>query len=66
MDRDPLAFFCTPRLSSWFQGIPGAEVDDAYDGSCRHCFVALLYMAAKPAHVGVDVDALAYGHQMKG
>jgi hypothetical protein len=31
-------------------------VDDARDDSWR----CLLYLAAKPAHVGVDVDGLAY------
>jgi hypothetical protein len=38
----------------------GAEVNDARDGSWRRCFVEWLYLAAKPAHVGVDVDGLAY------
>jgi hypothetical protein len=35
-----------------------AEVDDAQDGSWRRCFVVLLYLAAKPTHVGVDADGL--------
>jgi hypothetical protein len=48
-----------PGCSSQFLGILGAEVDDAQDGSLRHCFVAWLYLAAKPSHMGVDVDGLA-------
>jgi hypothetical protein len=64
-----MAFFWAPRCSSWFPGILGVEVDDAWDGSWRRCFVA-----AKPAHVEVDVDGLAcplhcpmaYGRQMRG
>jgi hypothetical protein len=35
-------------------------VDDSRDGSWRRCFAALLYLATKPAHVGIDVDGLAY------
>jgi hypothetical protein len=54
-----MAFCWAPRFSSWFPGVLSAEVDDAQDGSWRHCFVALLYLANKPAHVGVDVDGLA-------
>jgi hypothetical protein len=38
----------------------GTEVDDVWDGSWRHCFTTLLYLAAKPAHMGVDVEGLAY------
>jgi hypothetical protein len=34
-------------------------VDDAWDGSWRRCFATLLYLATKPAHVGVDVDELS-------
>jgi hypothetical protein len=42
--------------SSWF---PGAEVAGVQDGSwSRHCF-AWLYLAAKPSHMGADVDGLA-------
>jgi hypothetical protein len=74
MDRSSIAFFWAPRCSSWFPGILNAKVDDAWDGSWRHCFTALLYLAAKPAHVGVDVDGLScpvhhsttYGCQMSG
>jgi hypothetical protein len=40
-------------------GFLGAEVDDVRDGSWRCCFTTLLYLASKPAHVGVDVDELA-------
>jgi hypothetical protein len=43
--------------SSWFSG---AEVDGAHDGSWRHHCFARLYLAAKPSHMGVDVDGLAY------
>jgi hypothetical protein len=45
--------------SSLFSSILGTEVDDARDGSWRCCFVVRLYLVAKPAHVGVDVDGLA-------
>jgi hypothetical protein len=34
-------------------GILGTELDDAQDSSLRRCFAMLLYLAAKPAHVGV-------------
>jgi hypothetical protein len=40
-------------------GVLSVEVDDARDGSWRRCFAILLYLAAKPSHVGVDVDRLA-------
>jgi hypothetical protein len=57
--------------SSWF---PNAEVDGAQDGSWRHHCLARLYLAAKLAHVRVDVDGLACplhhpmmcGYQMRG
>jgi hypothetical protein len=57
--------------SSWF---PNAEVDGAQDGSWRHHCFARLYLAAKLAHVRVDVDGLACplhhpmvcGYQMRG
>jgi hypothetical protein len=69
-----MALFLAPRCSSWFLGILDAEVDDARDGSWRCCFTTLLYLAAKPAHVGVDVKGIAcplhrpmaYGHQTRG
>jgi hypothetical protein len=35
-------------------------VDGALDGSWRHHCFARLYLAAKPSHVGVDVNDLAY------
>jgi hypothetical protein len=35
-------------------------VDDAQDDSWKGCFTMLLYLVAKPSHVGVDVDGLAY------
>jgi hypothetical protein len=43
----------------FFPGVLGAEVDNGRGVSWRCCFAALLYLAAKPAHVGVDVDGLA-------
>jgi hypothetical protein len=57
--------------SSWFLN---AEVDGAQDGSWRHHCLARLYLAAKLAHVRVDVDGLAcplhhpmvYDYQMRG
>jgi hypothetical protein len=54
-----MEFFWTPGCSSWFSGVLGAEVDDARDGSWRCFFAAWPYLAAKPSHVGVDVDELA-------
>jgi hypothetical protein len=69
-----MTFFWASGCSSWFSGVLGAEVDDAQDGSWRRCFTVLLYLAAKPAHVGVDVDGLACplhrpmacGHKTRG
>jgi hypothetical protein len=55
-----MTFFWAPGCSSWFLGILSAEVDDAQDGSWRRCFVMLFYLAAMPAHMGVDVDGLAW------
>jgi hypothetical protein len=55
-----MAFFWAPGFSSWFLGVLGTEVDDAWDGRWRHYFTTLLYLAAKPAHVGVDVDGVPY------
>jgi hypothetical protein len=55
-----MTFFWAPGCSSWFPSVLGAEVDDAQDGSWRRCFAALLSLAAKPAHMGVDVDGLAF------
>jgi hypothetical protein len=54
-----MAFFWAPRCSSWFPGVLGTEVDGAKEGCWRHCFTKLLYLIAKPVHVGVDVDGLA-------
>jgi hypothetical protein len=55
-----MAFFWAPGSSTWFPSVLCAEVDDAQDGSWRRCFVVLLYMAAKPTHVGVDADGLTW------
>jgi hypothetical protein len=46
------------RVFSWFSGVLCAEVDDARDSCWRRCFAVLLYLAVKPAHMGVDVDGL--------
>jgi hypothetical protein len=54
-----IVFFLALGCSIGFPGILGAEVDDAWDSSWRHCFMAWLYLGAKPSHVGVDVDGLA-------
>jgi hypothetical protein len=54
-----MAFFWAPGCSSWFLGILGTEVDDGRGGSYRRCFTALLYLAAKPAHVGIDMGGIA-------
>jgi hypothetical protein len=54
-----MAFFLAPGCSSRFLGILGAKLDDAQDGSWRRCFMAWLSLAAKPSHVGIDVDGLA-------
>jgi hypothetical protein len=60
MDKGSMAFFWAPECSSCFPGVLGAKVDDARDGNWRCCFMALLYLAATPAHMGVDVEGLAY------
>jgi hypothetical protein len=60
MDRGSRVFFWAPGSSSRFPSILGTELDDGLDGSWRRCFLAALYLAGKPAHVGVDVDGLAY------
>jgi hypothetical protein len=52
--------YLVPGCSSVFLSVLGTEVDDAWDGSWRRCFMAWLYLAAKPSHVGVNVDRLAY------
>jgi hypothetical protein len=69
-----MAFFLAPGCSYQFPGILGAEEEDVQDGSWRRCFVAWVYLAAKPSHVGVDLDGLAYllhhpmvySHQTRG
>jgi hypothetical protein len=43
---------CSPFLST--------EVDGAQDGSWRRRYFAWPYFAAKPSHMRVDVDGLAY------
>jgi hypothetical protein len=55
-----MLFFWALWCSSWFLSILSSEVDDARDGSWRHYFTVWLYLAAKPSHVGVDMDGLAY------
>jgi hypothetical protein len=60
-----------PRWSSWF---PSTEVEGARDSSWRHHCFTQLYLAAKPSHMGDDVDWLACslhcptvcGHQTRG
>jgi hypothetical protein len=47
-----MAFYWAPRCSSCLTVILGTEVDDAWDGSWRCCFVVWLYLVAKPGHVG--------------
>jgi hypothetical protein len=46
--------------SSGLLSILGAEVDDVQDESWRGSFVKRLYLSAKPSHMGVDVNGLAY------
>jgi hypothetical protein len=54
-----MTFFWDPECSLQLPGVPGAEVNDARDDSWTGSFTKRLYMAAKPSHVGVDVDGLA-------
>jgi hypothetical protein len=54
-----MAFFLAPGCSFWFSSVLGAKVDNTRDDSWRCSFVARLYLAAKPSHVGVDVGGLA-------
>jgi hypothetical protein len=54
-----MAFFWAPRCSSWFPSVLGAVVDDDQDDSWKICFTTWLYLATKPAYVGIDVDGLA-------
>jgi hypothetical protein len=44
-----------PESSSWFLG---TKVDDARVSSWRHRHAGL-YLAAKPSHIGVNMDGLA-------
>jgi hypothetical protein len=53
MDRASMSFFWAPGCSSCFLGVLGTEVDYARDGSWRRCFTALIYLVAKPAHMGL-------------
>jgi hypothetical protein len=55
-----MAFFWAPGCSSWLPGVLGAKVDDPQDDSWRGSFAMWLYLMAKPFHMGVDVDWLAY------
>jgi hypothetical protein len=52
-------FFLPPGCSFWLLGILGIEVGDAHDDSWRCSFAKQLYLAAKPSHIGVDVNGLA-------
>jgi hypothetical protein len=49
-----------PWHSSRIPGILGAEVADARDKSWRGSFTKRLYFPAKPSHMGINVDGLAY------
>jgi hypothetical protein len=53
----PSSWRVLPECSSWFLG---TEVDGARDTSWRHHCFTQLYLIAKPSHVGVNVDGLAY------
>jgi hypothetical protein len=55
-----MVFFLAPTCSFRFLGVLDTQVDDAWDGSWRRCFVAWLYLVVKPSQVGADVDRLAY------
>jgi hypothetical protein len=48
------------ECSSQLPDMQNDEVDDAWDESWRGSFKALLYLAAKPSHMEVNVDGLAY------
>jgi hypothetical protein len=47
------------ECSSQLPGFLDAEMDNAWDDAWRGSFITWLYLAAKPSHVGVDVDGLA-------
>jgi hypothetical protein len=53
-------FLWVPRHSFCFLDILGAEVDDTLYDSWKHSFAMGLYLAAKPSHVGVDANRLAW------
>jgi hypothetical protein len=60
-----MMFSLVPESSSYllsvlFGSLLNTEVDDARDDSWRGSFTNRLYLAAKPSHVEVDVDGLAY------
>jgi hypothetical protein len=48
--------WCSRRVLS----VPDAEVGIAREASWCRCFMMCSCLAAKPFHVGVDVDGLAY------
>jgi hypothetical protein len=54
-----MMFFWAPGCSSRFPDVLGAKRDNGWDGYWRRCFAAWLYLSAKHALVGVDVDGLA-------
>jgi hypothetical protein len=55
-----MAFFLPPECSFWLPCVLGAEVDGSRDDSWRGHFAVWLYLAAKPSHMGVNVDELVY------
>jgi hypothetical protein len=40
--------------------LPGAEVAGAWNNFWSHRYFIGLYLTAKPSHMGVDLDGLAY------
>jgi hypothetical protein len=54
-----MTFFLPLGCSFQLRGVLGAEVDGAWDDSWRGHFTVWLYLAAKPFHMGVDMDGLA-------
>jgi hypothetical protein len=59
-DGASMGIFWAPGCSSWLPGFLGTEVGVAQYDYWRGSFTAWVYLAAKPSHVGVDVDGLAY------
>jgi hypothetical protein len=55
-----MVFPLVTESSSWLPSTLYAKVDDAQDGSWRGSFEVSLCLAAKPSHVRVGVDGLAY------